>query len=542
MKRTILLAVTAIVALMAASCQKDEGRILSATIEQYEHNNKAYIDNENYACWSNGDHVKINGTTERSITIGATGHSDQATIDVSGITGDITAFYPASRIEGTTVTFPYVQEYDVDDQGRQLIDNPMAAYCPAGSNELKFRNLGALLQVTLKPASTILVRAIEVKGVDNQMLCGKAQLTSTSNGQPMLEALTDGNSSVVLHFDTPQEVTSAGSKFYIVVPANTNFYNLTIAVLASENSTFSHHCKTSKIGEVLSRNNIGAITYTLDHNDNTFTPAWGISYTSIGNITITPNTEHWGVSVISNSNGKMMFDDLLTTIGDNAFKECSDLRSITLPLPVTSIGKYAFARCFLIRSISLPDNITSIAAGAFAECFNLESISLPSSLTTIGDSAFYSCDRLQGITLPNGLQALGASAFCYCTNLQDITLPNGLQALGEYAFKRCGLESITIPNGITEIKQSTFADCSALWSVVFPQSLSCIGDAAFENCERLTLIECYRTVPPTIGHTTFSIGHSPRTISVNIPAGTSSAYNGAWNCMGVTFNFHDVLL
>ena len=58
MKRTLLLAFTAVAALLASSCQKEElGRVLTATIEQYEHsgNAKAYINNDNYACWENND-------------------------------------------------------------------------------------------------------------------------------------------------------------------------------------------------------------------------------------------------------------------------------------------------------------------------------------------------------------------------------------------------------------------------------------------------------------------------------------------------------
>ena len=70
MKRVFLLVFTALAALMAVSCQKEEmGRILTATIEQYEQGGaKAYINNEYYACWENNDMVNINGT-EYTISI-----------------------------------------------------------------------------------------------------------------------------------------------------------------------------------------------------------------------------------------------------------------------------------------------------------------------------------------------------------------------------------------------------------------------------------------------------------------------------------------
>lgn len=64
MKKSVMLTLAALAALMAASCQKEEtGRILTATIEQYDHNSKAYINDEYYACWESGDDVSINGTS-----------------------------------------------------------------------------------------------------------------------------------------------------------------------------------------------------------------------------------------------------------------------------------------------------------------------------------------------------------------------------------------------------------------------------------------------------------------------------------------------
>ena len=497
MKKTLFI-ISALLLMAATACQKDDGsRILKATLERYDSNDaKAYIDSDNYACWKSGDEVSINGIPH-TITLDQEGH---AVIDVSDLShADLTAFYPAHRINGSTVTFPYIQEYAADDQGRQIIDNPMAAYCPADGTELRFRNLGALLKVTLKPTSTIQVRAIEVKGVDNQMLCGEATLKRNSSGDPILTKCTDGHNSVVLHFDTPQEVTSAGREFYIVVPASSDFYDFTIAVLASENGTYRHYCKTNTIAQALSRNHIGAIKYTLEHNDDTFMPAWGIRYTA--EETVTPNTENWGVSLISNSNGRLLFDDILTTIGDNAFQECNTLQSMTLPISVTTIGDYAFHKCFLFTSITLPDN-----------------------LTTIGDYAFSSCS-FHYIALPNGLQSIGNYAFFNC-HIENIALPTGLQSIGEGAFVNCDLPRITIPNGITEIKRSTFENCDNLEEVVLPASINHIGEAAFQDCQALKYIICHPTNPPSIGSTTFL--DLTQYIDVYVPMGKSSAYAYAW--------------
>ena len=66
--------------------------------------------------------------------------------------------------------------------------------------------------------------------------------------------------------------------------------------------------------------------------------------------TVTPyKADAFGVNIISNvyKNGKgiITFDGALTSIGENAFKNCNNMVSITLPNSVTSIGKYAFETC-----------------------------------------------------------------------------------------------------------------------------------------------------------------------------------------------------
>lgn len=42
----------------------------------------------------------------------------------------------------------------------------------------------------------------------------------------------------------------------------------------------------------------------------------------------------------------------------------------------------------------IPDGVTSINRYAFRNCTDLTSITIPSTITNIGDSAFYNCDKL----------------------------------------------------------------------------------------------------------------------------------------------------
>lgn len=50
----------------------------------------------------------------------------------------------------------------------------------------------------------------------------------------------------------------------------------------------------------------------------------------------------------------------VTGIGKDAFINCSDLTSVTIPESVTSIGNLAFAFCHGLTSITIPSSVTTL--------------------------------------------------------------------------------------------------------------------------------------------------------------------------------------
>ena len=87
--------------------------------------------------------------------------------------------------------------------------------------------------------------------------------------------------------------------------------------------------------------------------------------------------------------GDVTYD--VTRIGSNAFRECTNLASVTISVGVTSIGASAFYCCTSLTSINIPSSVTTIGAHAFYDCTGLTSIEIPSSVTAIGTYAFYDC-------------------------------------------------------------------------------------------------------------------------------------------------------
>lgn len=86
--------------------------------------------------------------------------------------------------------------------------------------------------------------------------------------------------------------------------------------------------------------------------------------------------------------------DNVTSIGDNAFWDCSELKSVEIPNSVTNIGIYAFRGCSGLTSITLPDNGVYVKGGAFAYCTSLVNVTIPENADGIDDSTFKGCSKL----------------------------------------------------------------------------------------------------------------------------------------------------
>ena len=245
----------------------------------------------------------------------------------------------------------------------------------------------------------------------------------------------------------------------------------------------------------------------------------------------------------------------VTSIGYEAFYNCSSLTSIEIPNGVTSIGDGAFRKCSSLTKVVIPDSVTSIGYDAFSYCSSLTKVVIPNSVTNIDMYAFMNCSSLtiycEVESKPSGWSLswnysnrpvvwncnnndVASDGYIYvvvdnirysikdgvatvvrqASNIQTANIlanithkgtAYNVTSIDASAFRDCtSLTSVVIPDSVTTIGERAFYYCTSLTSVVIPDSVTSIGNSAFYDCDSLTSIAILAKTPPTIGSYIFS--------------------------------------
>lgn len=156
----------------------------------------------------------------------------------------------------------------------------------------------------------------------------------------------------------------------------------------------------------------------------------------------------------------------VTSVGDLAFLECTNLKKVTLADSVTSIGNHAFMQCSALETVVMSKNIKSIGDYAFMMCTSLASVRLYDKVESIGYEAFFNCKSLKSITVPSSVTDLGESVFAYCTDLIQAMVYANIETLPEWTFYGCtSLASVRLGDSIENINKNAFYNCDNLKTV-----------------------------------------------------------------------------
>lgn len=228
----------------------------------------------------------------------------------------------------------------------------------------------------------------------------------------------------------------------------------------------------------------------------------------------------------------------ITELLKDAFNGCTSLAEVSLPASLTTIGENAFYQCSeLIKILNLENTqVTELGPSAFDGCTKLTSAGINlSKIKTFSKRCFMNTSLDGNLALPSAegdianlafantaistISDLGKitsiskyiswdssfGAFRQCSNLKSVILPDTLTTIGREAFNRCSkLESINFVNSIEIIELYAFSSCNNLKidNLSLP-NLKSLGNGAFGSCEKLINVEdlgSITTIPAANGN------------------------------------------
>ena len=241
----------------------------------------------------------------------------------------------------------------------------------------------------------------------------------------------------------------------------------------------------------------------------------------------------------------------ITTIGQGAFKDISNLSSVTLPASLTTIGATAFQGCTSLTSVDIPANVTSIGDNAF-DCGNtldvyvnrMVPIDIPSGTDpfpnrTVTGHVLHAPFGVSSSYANHAYWGTFASVQSPATYTASNGIVYGWVGDGTYHLNVCGWEGWTSPQNVTiadhfqfgdseytvtEIRYEAFKDCAFLDAIEIPSSITKISINAFlsSGLRSVTFHEGLEIIDNNAVNNT-------KLTTVNIPSTVSAISSGAFN-------------
>ena len=228
-------------------------------------------------------------------------------------------------------------------------------------------------------------------------------------------------------------VTCRGDNYYsydneytgsVVIPESVTYNGITYCVTSIEYAAFAYCTGLTSITIPNSVTSIGE--WAFRECSGLTNVVIGNSVTSIGEEAFKDCTGLTSV-VIGNS---------VTSIGESAFSGCTGLTAVHISDlaawcnidfansdadPLYN-AKNLYINGDLVTNLVIPNSVTSIGDAAFANCINLKSITIHDGVKTIGESAFSGCSKVETIYIGNSIESIKNYAFANCNNIFEIEI------------------------------------------------------------------------------------------------------------------------
>ncbi|BBF41459.1 alpha-L-arabinofuranosidase II precursor [Lachnospiraceae bacterium KM106-2] len=225
---------------------------------------------------------------------------------------------------------------------------------------------------------------------------------------------------------------------------------------------------------------------------------------------------------------KLVIGDDVIRISKCAFKECTNLREVSLGSTTRFINGDAFEKtlslqrievasgnseyeskdglllsdqgktlfivpcCYQKETFTIPEGVDQLAEGCMKYNQTIQSLNISNHITEIPEN-MCSESKVQRVTLSDSVKSIGGGAFYEASNLSKVRLSKNLTEIPKSCFWGCNLTEIKFPKGLAKIDEYAFYGNNQLNNVVIPSSVQTIKREAFyryhsENIDKMVQI------------------------------------------------------
>lgn len=223
-------------------------------------------------------------------------------------------------------------------------------------------------------------------------------------------------------------------------------------------------------------------------------------------------------------------------VGKAMLASCEKLKRIVLPLQTTKIEADAFRNCSSLRTIEVPMLVESIETSAGCTALAEINVQAGNSHYSSKDGVLLSGDGKNILwfpmgkegeyTLPSTVTTVGDYAFRNC-RIETFHFADGLTSIGKYAFYNSSVKEVSLPSTVKQIPTGLFQKCADLTTVHLGKNTEMLGDYVFDGCP-ITNLYISAPTPPYCSNNTFaSSGNNIfSTCRVHVPKNRRIYYRG----------------
>ena len=189
--------------------------------------------------------------------------------------------------------------------------------------------------------------------------------------------------------------------------------------------------------------------------------------------------------------------DAVKRVFDGALEGCTALEDLTFTAEsvLTAMGTNAFKHCTELRQMTLPPSLTEIGDEAFMGCSYLGNVIVPGSVKKVGDRAFKNCTGFTAAQIEYGVESLGEEAFCGDWRISEVDIPSTVTNIGVNAF---GGDSSIIRIGLRgDVRKASdiFSNYKFIREATVKEGAGEIVDGLFSGFEKLRDVRFFGNCP-----------------------------------------------